>query len=86
MRSTNSFHAHHSPMGAHASFTVGMFGANGGMALEKGTPGNQSIYIGYRTQSGTTYMLPFSEGLSSDAERFGTDDDEYKGYLFNSLI
>ena len=56
MRSTNSFHAHHSPMGAHASFTVGMFGANGGMALEKGTPGNQSIFIGYRTQSGTTYM------------------------------
>ena len=39
MRSTNSFHAHHSPMGAHASFTLGMFGANGGMALEKGSPG-----------------------------------------------
>jgi hypothetical protein len=78
MRSTNSFHAHHSPMGAHASFTVGMFGANGGMALEKGTPGNQSIFIGYRTQSGTTYMLPFSEGLSSDAERFSSDDDESK--------
>ena len=35
MRSTDSFHAHHSPIGAHASFTIGMFGANGGLALEK---------------------------------------------------
>ena len=85
MRSTNSFHAHHSPMGAHASFTLGMFGANGGMALEKGSPGDQSVFIGYRTASGTTHMLPFSEGLSSDAERFSSDDEasnENKTVLF----
>ena len=85
MRSSNSFHAHHSPMGAHASFTLGMFGANGGMALEKGSPGDQSLFIGYRTDSGTTHMLPFSEGLSSDADRFSSDDDasdENKTVLF----
>ena len=56
MRSTNSFHAHHSPMGAHASFTLGMFGANGGMALEK-EPEDQSIFVGYRSESGLTRLF-----------------------------
>ena len=55
MRSTN-FYAHHSQLGAHASFTLGMFGANGGMALEKGSPADQSIFIGYRSNSGTTVI------------------------------
>jgi hypothetical protein len=29
MSRSASFHAHHSPMGAYASFTMGMFGARG---------------------------------------------------------
>lgn len=66
----NSFHAQHSPMGAHASFTVGMFGAKGGMALEKGGPADSEIYVGYRTASGKLYSLPFFEGKSNEAERF----------------
>ena len=70
MKSSNSFHAHHSPMGAHASFTIGMFGANGGMALEKGSPGDQSVFIGYRSDSGKTRLFPFYENLTNDAERF----------------
>ena len=76
MRSTNSFHAHHSPMGAHASFTLGMFGANGGMALEKGEPSNQSIFIGYRSESGLTRLFPFYENLVNDAERFSQADSQ----------
>ena len=76
MRSTNSFHAHHSPMGAHASFTLGMFGANGGMALEKGSPGDQSIFIGYRSESGLTRLFPFYENLVNDAERFSQGDSQ----------
>ena len=74
MRSTNSFHAHHSPLGAHASFTLGMFGANGGMALEKGSPADQSIFIGYHSESGLTKLFPFYENLVNDAERFSQDD------------
>lgn len=76
MRSTNSFHAHHSPVGAHASFTLGMFGANGGMALEKGSPADQSIFVGYRSESGLTKLFPFYENLVNDAERFSQDDSK----------
>ena len=76
MRSTNSFHAHHSPMGAHASFTLGMFGSNGGMALERGSPADQSIFIGYRSESGLTRLFPFYENLINDAERFSQADSE----------
>jgi hypothetical protein len=61
-------------MGAHASFTLGMFGANGGMGLEMGTPANQSVFVGYRTHSGRTALLPFFESLTNDAERFSQDD------------
>ena len=86
MRSSNSFHAHHSPMGAHASFTIGMFGANGGMALEKGTPGDQSVFIGYRSDSGKTRLFPFYKNLTNDAERFSQDDTvkEQKTSEFNT--
>ncbi len=75
MRSTDSFHAHHSPIGAHASFTIGMFGANGGLALEKGSPGNQSVFVGYRSESGRTCLFPFFEQLVNDAERFSQEDE-----------
>ena len=74
MSSNNSFHSHHSPMGAHASFTVGMHGANGGMELEKGAPGNQSIFVGYRSESGLTKLFPFYEDLVNGAERYSQDD------------
>lgn len=76
MRTTNSFHAHHSPMGSHSSFTVGMFGANGGMALEKGSPADQSIFLGYRSESGLTKLFPFYENLVNDAERFSQGDSK----------
>ena len=76
MRTTNSFHAHHSPMGSHSSFTVGMFGANGGMALEKGSPADQSIFLGYRSESGLTKLFPFYKNLVNDAERFSQDDSK----------
>ena len=74
MRKTDSFHAHHSPMGSHSSFTIGMFGSNGGMALEKGGPADQSIFVGYRSESGLTKLFPFYKNLVNDAERFSLDD------------
>ena len=75
MRKTDSFHAHHSPMGAHASFTLGMFGSNGGMALEKGKPAEQSVFIGYRTDSGVTKQFPFYKELVNEADRFSLDEN-----------
>ncbi len=76
MSISKSFHAHHSPMGAHASFTVGMFGAEGGLALEKGSPAQSAVFIGYRNASGKMYTLPFYEGLSNDAERYSQSGED----------
>ena len=70
MKFSNSFHAHYSPMGAHSSLTLGMFGACGGMALEKGSPAQEAVFVGYRTASGKLYSMPFSEGITNDAERY----------------
>ena len=40
------FNAHHSPIGAFASFTLGFPGKNGGLGLELGRPAEQNVYIG----------------------------------------
>ena len=61
-------------MGAHSSFTVGMFGAEGGMALEKGGPADGGLHIGYRTESGKFYKLPFYKEAVSEAERYSQSD------------
>ncbi|MDB2357504.1 glycoside hydrolase family 52 protein [Opitutales bacterium] len=74
MKISSSFHAQHSPMGAHSSFTVGMFGAEGGMALEKGGPAEGGLHIGYRTESGKFYKLPFYKEAASEAERYSQSD------------
>ena len=67
---SKSYHAHHSPMGAHSSFTIGMLGAEGGMALEKGSPASSAVFIGYRTENGIMYSFPFSKEMENEAERF----------------
>ena len=71
---SKSYHAHHSPMGAHSSFTIGMFGAEGGMALEKGSPASSAVFIGYRSENGAMYSFPFSKEMENEAERFSSTD------------
>ena len=62
------FNAHHSPMGAFASFTLGFPGKKGGFDLEQGRPPEQNIYIGLESNQGGTYeALPFFE-YKADAE------------------
>ncbi|MDF7799741.1 glycoside hydrolase family 52 protein [Pontiellaceae bacterium B1224] len=74
MKITPSFHAQHSPMGAHSSFTLGMFGAVGGFALEKGGPAENGTFIGYKTASGKLHYLPFFAEITNDMERYTLDD------------
>lgn len=74
MKLTPSFHAQHSPMGAHSSFTIGMFGALGGLALEKGGPADNGTFIGYKTASGVMHYLPFFTEISNDAERYTLEE------------
>ena len=62
-------------MGAHASFTVGMHGAEGGMALERGGPADSAVFVGYRTASGQMVTLPFYKDISNEAERYSKPDE-----------
>jgi hypothetical protein len=74
--STPFFNAHHAPVGAFATFTLGCRGASGGLGLELGAPANQSVYIGLESASDERVMelLPFYAGgrdaAASERERY----------------
>lgn len=69
-RPSHSFHAHHSPMGAHASFTYGMFGGRGGMALEKGAPADGGVSVGYEDGDGHIHQFPFAQMNDDQRARY----------------
>ena len=65
------FNAHHSPIGAFSSFTLGYKGAKGGLGLELGKPADQNIYIGLEKEQGGSFeALPFFEGSEDEAKRY----------------
>ncbi len=66
-----SFHAHHSPMGAHSSLTCGMHGARSGMGMELGKPVDGGVYVGYEDDKGVLHFLPM----------FSMKDDERARYV-----
>ncbi|PDO09362.1 MAG: beta-xylosidase [Candidatus Reconcilbacillus cellulovorans] len=69
------FNAHHAPIGAFASFTLGFPGASGGFDLELGRPPRQNVYIGIETREGDRYeALPFYDAPDSDESRRYTAD------------
>ncbi|MCH6257460.1 glycoside hydrolase family 52 protein [Puniceicoccaceae bacterium K14] len=66
-----SFHSHHSPMGALASFTCGAHGAKGGMGLELSAAYPGDVSIGYLDGENTLNLLPlFGDAQGSEAERY----------------
>lgn len=65
------FNAHHSPIGAYASFTLGYPGASGGFDLERAQPPREHIYAILENTEGEYYEgLPF----------FGDNFDESKWF------
>lgn len=69
------FNAHHSPIGAFASFTLGFPGQSGGLGMELGKPADQNVYIGVETEQGGSYnALPFFRGFEDEIQRFGLED------------
>jgi xylan 1,4-beta-xylosidase len=60
-KKTHNYNAHHSPIGAFASFTLGFRGDAGGLGLELGRPANQNIYIGVESEPHTFDFLPFKD-------------------------
>jgi len=68
------FNAHHSPIGAFASFTLGFRGAKGGLGLELGKPADQNVYIGLETEKGNVYeALPFFEAGADESRRYDVE-------------
>lgn len=54
------FNAHHPPIGAYASFTLGFKGAKGGLGQEMAKPADQNIFIGLQSSDKSCYeALPF---------------------------
>ncbi|MCI3919143.1 glycoside hydrolase family 52 protein [Paenibacillus sp. TRM 82003] len=66
------FNAHHAPLGAFASFTLGYPGANGGLDLERGRPPGQKVFIGLERAdgSGAYDALPFFEEVVDESKRY----------------
>ncbi|WNS44901.1 glycoside hydrolase family 52 protein [Paenibacillus sp. MMS20-IR301] len=77
---TNQFYnAHHSPIGAFASFTLGFKGASGGFDLEAGRPPRQNIYIGLQRKDGKGFnTLPFHELAQDDeSKRYDIENPDH---------
>jgi hypothetical protein len=53
------FHAHHSPLGAYATFTCGRFAAGGGPTIEGAAPASHDLIVGYVDESDEVHALPF---------------------------
>ncbi|MDF2963593.1 MAG: beta-xylosidase [Paenibacillus sp.] len=71
------FNAHHSPIGAFASFTLGYRGAKGGLGLELGKPADQNVFIGLESDQGNYYeALPFYEAGEDESRRYDLEKEE----------
>ena len=70
------FNAHHAPVGAFSTFTLGFPGPKGGLGLELGGPANESVFIGLETHEGGSYeALPFFANSASAAKRYDVAAD-----------
>ncbi|KRE38769.1 glycoside hydrolase family 52 protein [Paenibacillus sp. Soil522] len=64
------FNAHHSPIGAFSSFTLGFPGASGGFDIELAKPPKENLYIGLERLDGTGYdTLPFHDVQEEDESK-----------------
>jgi hypothetical protein len=68
------FNAHHAPIGAFATFTLGQPGARGGFGLERGGPADEDVYIGIEDREGGGFhALPFFGPGADDAARYDVE-------------
>lgn len=70
------FNAHHSPIGAFASFTLGCKGGKGGFGLELGKPADQDVYVGLESKEGGYYeLLPFFTEADDESKRYDIENN-----------
>jgi len=73
------YNAHHSPIGAFASFTLGFPGAKGGLGLELGKPADENVFIGFESKKGKYYeALPFFDHGVDEAARYDVEKEQSK--------
>lgn len=71
----HNFNAIHAPIGAHASFTLGCPGREGGLGLELGGPAGDNIYIGVTGEKpDQVKALPFFEENKGEHLRYAEGD------------
>lgn len=71
------FNAHHSPIGAFASFTLGFKGAKGGPAISLGKPADSNVYIGLQDVGKSSYKaLPFFDCGIDESGRYSLEKQE----------
>lgn len=79
------FNAHHSPVGAFATLTLGMKGPLGGLGLELAGPANEGVYVGIEDiESGGYRTMPFYGGSTLKSEDYdveGLSDLQYESAL-----
>lgn len=70
------FNAHHSPIGAFSSFTLGFYGNGGGLDLELGRSPKKNVYVGVETidQEGMYQALPFFEVEDDESKRYDIEN------------
>lgn len=70
------FNAHHSPIGAFASFTLGFPGSGGGLDLELGRSPKQNVYIGVeaKDEAGMYDALPFFAAADDESKRYDIEN------------
>ncbi|MCG9895692.1 MAG: glycoside hydrolase family 52 protein [Fimbriimonadaceae bacterium] len=66
------YNAHHSPVGAFATLTLGEPGARGGLGHQLGAPAGHSVFVGCQVDGAKRFVaLPFfAEAASGDEDRY----------------
>jgi xylan 1,4-beta-xylosidase len=82
----NDFNAFHSPIGAHASFTLGCHGSQGGLGLELGGPAGDQVFIGVSNAKGDGCdMFPFGHTQNSESLRYADNSNKKIALSFNQF-
>ncbi|WP_342042499.1 glycoside hydrolase family 52 protein [Bacillus sp. OTU2372] len=70
------FNAHHSPIGAFSSFTLGFYGNGGGLDLELGRSPRKNVYVGVESseREGIYEALPFFELEDDESKRYDIEN------------
>ncbi|MBO8165127.1 MAG: beta-xylosidase [Brevibacillus sp.] len=72
------FNAHHSPIGAYSSLTLGFPGSGGGLDLELGRSPKKNMYIGIESleEEGKYEALPFFDAKEDESLRFDIENPD----------